>query len=369
MTTAMIMAGGRSARMRSSAGPRHKALVPVLGVPMIERNLCALLSERFPDIVVAMNAREDELAEYIRGRGAGLARARGARLECLVETSPLGTIGAVAALPGIAGAVLVVNVDNLTALSLRELVAFHERQGAAMTIASHLERVQVPCGELELSEGRVLAYREKPAKPVTASSGTYVLGPAARAAMGAQSRWDVPDLVTTLIARGEKVCALPHDAPWIDVNDAASIPRAERLIAEHMDRFEQWGEQPVYEVAALLLVSPSRVRIHARDGGCAIPVERVRADDVGPWDAVRRMRSDWLDGYEGKPDLVATFDDLDVESRDLVRHHVFVATVEDDARPLPRARAARWIGRDGLDDRSHLSAPLRRALAYADRAR
>ena len=76
MTDALIMAGGRSERMRTSGGPLHKALVPVLGVPMIERNLCGFLSEGFHRIVVAISASEQAVAEYVEGRGRALANAR-----------------------------------------------------------------------------------------------------------------------------------------------------------------------------------------------------------------------------------------------------------------------------------------------------
>ena len=134
-----------------------------------------------------------------------------------------------------------VNVDNLTALSLAKLVAFHEAAAAAMTVASHTESVRVPCGELQIADGVVTAYLEKPTKRIAASSGTYVLGPRAVAMLATrQQRWDAPDLVTALIARDEKVCAYPHDAPWIDVNDSAALAAAEQLITEHSDAFEHW---------------------------------------------------------------------------------------------------------------------------------
>jgi dTDP-glucose pyrophosphorylase len=369
MTTAVVMAGGRSARMRASAGPRHKALVPVLGVPMLERNLCALLSQGFREIVVAISAQDEEIGRYVDGRARALARARRARVACLREPVPLGTIGAVAALPATGGSVLVVNVDNLTALALRTLVAFHEAHAAALTIASHVERVQVPCGELAIAGDRVTAYREKPLMPVTASSGTYVVGPPARAVMGSNGRWDVPALASALIARGATVCALRHDAPWIDVNDAAAIARAERLITEHREAFEHWDERPAAEVAALLPVSPARVWLVARDEGWDLAVERVVADDATPAAAIDRLlaaRPGWTDA---KAELLTSFDELDLTTAALVRYHVYVARVAEDAWPPPGDRTARWVERDGIGDAEAASPALRRALAYADAAR
>ena len=98
MTLAVIMAGGRSARMRATAGPAHKALVPVLGVALLERNLCTLLAQGFRDVAVAVSAHEPDVERWVLGRGRALATAVRARLDCLKETSARGTIGAIAGL-------------------------------------------------------------------------------------------------------------------------------------------------------------------------------------------------------------------------------------------------------------------------------
>src|SRR5438105_8918056 len=94
MATALIMAGGSSLRMRASLGRQHKALVEVLGLSMLERNLLAILSCGFRDIFVAISAKEKALIAFARGRAARLAHASGARFRILLERHPLGTIGA-----------------------------------------------------------------------------------------------------------------------------------------------------------------------------------------------------------------------------------------------------------------------------------
>src|SRR5207237_5047165 len=96
---ALIMAGGRSERMRAGGTPQHKGLRAVLGVPLIERNLRALLWFGFDRLFVSISAREEELGAWIGGRGRALAESESATLEMLVETQPLGTIGAIASLP------------------------------------------------------------------------------------------------------------------------------------------------------------------------------------------------------------------------------------------------------------------------------
>src|SRR5437773_4036700 len=134
---ALIMAGGRSERMRAGGTRQHKGLRTVLGVPLIERNLRALIWFGFERLFVSISAREEELAGWIRGPGCALAETESVTIETLVETQPLGTIGAVASLPPDVEDVVIVNVDNLTCLDLRQLARYHREHDAVATIASH----------------------------------------------------------------------------------------------------------------------------------------------------------------------------------------------------------------------------------------
>jgi NDP-sugar pyrophosphorylase family protein len=227
MIRALIMAGGRSQRMRATAGPLHKALVQVSGIPLIERNLQVLLSQGFRDVVVAINEQERAIGDYVETRGVRLASASGAHLQTLWEQQPLGTIGAARLAMEAAQTLVVINVDNLTSLDLQRFAGYHVETGAAFTIATHEESFQIPFGELQLSGNRVDGYIEKAIKPIWISSGTYVVGREACEYIVAGQRTDVPQLVTRLLAAGKHVAAFRHQANWIDVNDANAIKRAE----------------------------------------------------------------------------------------------------------------------------------------------
>jgi NDP-sugar pyrophosphorylase family protein len=227
MIKALVMAGGRSQRMRATAGPLHKALVCVSGVPLIERNLQALLAQGFRDIVVAVSEQERAIGDYLEIRGRTATADAAGRVEILWEREPLGTIGAARLAMQDSEALVVVNVDNLTSLDLQRFAAYHIEDGAAFTIAAHEEPFQIPFGELQLSGNRVQGYIEKAVKPIWISSGTYVVAREACEFIVAGQRTDVPQLVSRLLASGKSVAAFRHRADWIDVNDAAAIVRAE----------------------------------------------------------------------------------------------------------------------------------------------
>lgn len=230
---AIVMAGGRSERMRAGGSADHKSLRAVRGAPLIEWNLLSLLHSGFRRLFVALNAREHALAEWLAGRGLTLCRQHSAALQLLVEDEPLGTIGAVRLLPADVRNAVVVNVDNLTTLDLRELLRTHVEKGAAATIATHTQAFRMPFGMLEVQGQLVTAYREKPELPVVISSGTYVLHRRAIVRVPAGRRSDVPALIASLLEDGEVVAAHRHHEPWIDVNDEAALAQAQEL-------FDSW---------------------------------------------------------------------------------------------------------------------------------
>jgi D-glycero-D-manno-heptose 1,7-bisphosphate phosphatase len=207
----------------------HKALVPVLGRSLIQRNLETLLAEGFRDIVVAVSAQEPEIEAYVGSDGAALAGSVGATLACIKEAAPLGTIGAARSAIGGCDALLVVNVDNLTTLSLRALVDYHCQTKAGLTIACHSEACRIPFGQLIVEGGEVVDYCEKPAFPVTISSGIYVVSRAAAELIEPDRRFDITDLFRAVHLRGLRVSAFEHRSQWIDVNDASALKRAEEL--------------------------------------------------------------------------------------------------------------------------------------------
>ena len=240
------MAGGRSERMRARADQTHKALVCLSGVPLLERNLLALYKHGFCDVVVAFNARESAIRDYLCARGKELSQANNACLRFFEETVPLGTIGA-------AGAVqcdsdlLVINVDNISTLDLQAFRDHHLKTGAALSIATHYHQFRVPFGEVVVRNGLVTEYREKPSLSVHLSSGTYILSRRARSMIPKDRRTNVPDLFAQLLNNGDRVVSFEHEAPWIDINDSASLEAAEHLIKAHSAEFDKLSKSHCHD--------------------------------------------------------------------------------------------------------------------------
>lgn len=225
------MAGGESKRMRRTSDGKHKALVPVCGVPMIERNLRYVVDAGFRNVVVAISAREEELAAYVRTTAQSIAREMGATCELFVEASPLGTLGAVGRIP-YSGDLLVVNVDNLTALPLDALMRYHRQVAADFTIAAHRHPLPLDFGELIVEREHVLEYREKPVRYPLVSSGVYAINQNAARLINRDEALGVPEFFMRLHSSGMRVRAFEHSAAWIDVNDLGALRKAEAMFSQ-----------------------------------------------------------------------------------------------------------------------------------------
>jgi NDP-sugar pyrophosphorylase family protein len=241
MTAALVMAGGRGERMRAAGSATPKPLIPVRGIPLLERNLLSLLHSGYGDITVAVPSHTPEIGRFVRERGRVMEADFGCRLTIFEESRALGNIGAVAEIAIPVDGLLVVYADNLTSLDLTALVEHHKRAAAALTCAVHWEPFRIPFGEVVVNDGMIVSYQEKPERRILVSSGLFVLSPNAGQQVLPGQPTSVAALVNRLLAAGERVAAFVHSNPWIDVNDLAALERAEQLLASQAEAFEPWA--------------------------------------------------------------------------------------------------------------------------------
>jgi len=364
----LIMAGGRSQRMHSTLGSTHKALISILGVPMLERNICCLVAKGIHHIVVALGAHEKKIEEFVNSRGRSIVTSVAGSIACLKEEQPLGTIGAAREMRGQCSDLIVTNVDNLTSLDWQQMLAHHRQKGVAMTIAAHWQPFRMPLGELEVGNGDVIAYHEKSTRPILISSGAYVLSPQACAAIPEGQRTDVPDLVNTLLRSGQPVAAFEHNAAWIDVNDAASIGDAETLVASHFNEFARWHPSP--QIGKLKLIVRSNLGILAEATPSEFPSAYQQWDLPGNSSlpptqkgALAFCRQIGFTGLE--PRFLGACDELG-EDELVTRHHIFVVDLPAQSMNTLPAQFA-WVPADHREIPGGASPLLRRSLTLLRR--
>jgi NDP-sugar pyrophosphorylase family protein len=155
---------------------RAKPVVPLLNRPFLAYQVALLHEHGIDDVILSCSYRVEDI------RAAMAASMPAARVRYTVEAQPLGTGGGVRyAVSADRGTVWVLNGDILTDADLSGLRRFHEARASCVTILLTRVSDPRPYGLVETdAEGRVLAFREKPApgEPITTNTvnaGIYLL--------------------------------------------------------------------------------------------------------------------------------------------------------------------------------------------------
>jgi len=152
------------------------------------------------------------------------------------EDEPLGTAGALRTVPELGGTFIVMNGDVLTTVDYAELLRFHRRHDAALTIAMRSKRVDIDLGVIECDGGLVRDYIEKPSMSYEVSMGVYVYDERALRYLP-DGPCQFPDLVLRLLEAGERVAAYESDAEWFDIGTVSEHERAVADLAQYPHKY------------------------------------------------------------------------------------------------------------------------------------
>ncbi|HEB65882.1 MAG TPA: nucleotidyltransferase family protein [Chloroflexi bacterium] len=230
---AVILAGGKGARLRPYTKILPKPLMPIDDMPILEILLRQMKRSGLVDeVILTVGYLEELLRAFFRdGERFGL------RIRYSFEESPLGTAGPLSLIEGLKQTFLVSNGDVLTTLPFTDLVRYHRESGATATIAMHSRQVKVDLGVLQLDgSNRVTGYIEKPTYNFSVSMGIYVFEPRVLEYIPPNEYLDFPNLVLRMLDAGEKVVGYPFDGYWQDLGRREDYERA-------VDEFEQMRPQ------------------------------------------------------------------------------------------------------------------------------
>ncbi len=233
---AVILAGGKGVRLQPFTANFPKPLVPLGDTPVIEVLMRRLINCGITDITLTLGHLAELMKAYFDHRRKLVEKIT---LRYVEEEEPTGTAGSLTLVPDLNATFLVMNGDLLTDLDLNKLVAFHRKQKAGLTIATHDRHVKIDLGVLEFDQNhQITAYLEKPVKNYHVSMGIYVYEPKVLGYIEKGKYLDFPDFVLRLLNKGEKVCAYPSRCLWLDIGRPDDYARAQELFAEKRERFE-----------------------------------------------------------------------------------------------------------------------------------
>ncbi|MBQ9273340.1 MAG: HAD-IIIA family hydrolase [Succinivibrio sp.] len=138
---AVIMAGGRGTRIATIYPDLPKPLIPLDGIPVLERGLNSLRDQGVKSVLITVSHLAEQIISYF-GNGSGISPATGEpfgiNITFFLEKIPLGNAGALLYLrPYLAEEFLLLNADSLFELDINRLLNFHRSRSSLATILTH----------------------------------------------------------------------------------------------------------------------------------------------------------------------------------------------------------------------------------------
>jgi NDP-mannose synthase len=232
---AVILAGGRGARLAPYTTVIPKPLLPLGERPILDLILHQLASSGFTRVTLTLGYMSDYFKVFLAQRPE---LKRLIDIDFIEETEPTGTAGSLAEVPDLDEPFLVMNGDILTDLKYADLVKQHIETDAWLTIASFPKPVKIDLGVLETDEHGILTdYIEKPTLNYFVSMGIYMYRPEVLEFIPRGEYLDFPTLVLKLRDLGKKVQTFESDVTWLDLGRPEDLQAATEMYLEKESQY------------------------------------------------------------------------------------------------------------------------------------
>jgi NDP-mannose synthase len=230
---AVILAGGKGARLAPYTTVLPKPLMPIGEMPILEIVIRQLERHGFNDLTLAVGYLAELLMAYC-GDGSKF----NVKLGYSREEKPLGTAGPIALVPDLHDTFLVMNGDLLTTIDYSAMLRYHRERGALATIACYQRDVKIDLGVIEVSaDNWVENYIEKPTYHYAVSMGIYLFEPEILKYIPQYQHLELPELVTKLMKNGQRVNVFNFDGYWLDIGRHDDYERAIEEFSAHRGDF------------------------------------------------------------------------------------------------------------------------------------
>jgi len=162
---AIILAGGLGSRLKPITDYVPKPLIPINNIPLIEWQIRQLQKFKINDFIICTGYKTDQIEDYLQHKDHF-----GAKIQYSVESSPLGTGGAIKKAGNLikGKSFIVTNGDVITTIDIRRLIS-HSNSIALIELRTKF-------GTVELDDSKITTFREKkPLENTWMNAGIYHL--------------------------------------------------------------------------------------------------------------------------------------------------------------------------------------------------
>lgn len=223
VTQAVIFAGGTYS-VTQDREEVPTVMAKIKGKPILEHNILMLKKQGVTEIILAVSHEKERIKEHF-GNGQRL----GVSIKYIEDENPQGTAGALrAAAPHITGTFIACNGDELKTIDIKEMYAFHKKQGTMATLAVTTKANPKEYGVVVLNGNHVYSFIEKPTGSIPTNlinAGLYIFEPEV-IKMTPQGFGRLEQDVFPKLAQKEELAGYVFYGAWQDVRSTEGLEQA-----------------------------------------------------------------------------------------------------------------------------------------------
>jgi dTDP-glucose pyrophosphorylase/CBS domain-containing protein len=207
----VIMAGGKGTRLDPFTKILPKPLIPIGEKTIIEIIMEKFYRQGFHNFFFTLNYKKEYIKMFLRENSFPY------NIDWVEEDNYMGTAGSLSLLKEkINEPFFVLNCDIILNADYADILKWHKDNNNLVTLIGCHKEVKVPYGILELEDGILKSFVEKPNYDVIINTGVYVLETEILHMIPDNKCMDMNILIENASKRG-KVSVYPIHDGWIDV--------------------------------------------------------------------------------------------------------------------------------------------------------
>ncbi len=215
----VLMAGGFGKRLMPLTKTTPKPLLKINNTPILEIIIKKISSQGFENFIISTHYRAEKIVKYF-----GDGKKFNLKIDYLKEQQPLGTAGCLSllnlnhkTLP-----IIIMNGDIITDINFHNLLEFHNRKRADITVCVREKSYQNMFGVVESKKEKLISINEKPLTSFFINAGIYIINPNILKFVK-KKYLDMPDLINQMKQRKKNINIYPIIEQWNDIGDMKSL--------------------------------------------------------------------------------------------------------------------------------------------------
>jgi NDP-mannose synthase len=210
---AVILAGGKGARLRPYTVVLPKPLMPIGEYSILEVIIRQLAKHGFEHITIAVNHQADIIRAFFQD-GAKW----GVKIDYSLEDKPLSTMAPLRLIRDLPENFLIMNGDILTDLSFSDFYTEHESKQNLFTISAYVREQIIDYGVLVAdAHGHLTGFMEKPKSHHLVSMGIYMASRRIMDFIPEGLSYGFDNLMLDLIKANKLASVRKYDGYWLDI--------------------------------------------------------------------------------------------------------------------------------------------------------